>query len=93
MAVELRNMLTTELGLSHTLPATLIFDYPNVEAIAEYLASRILALDDASHETLPIDGWPDAAGNRGGFRAGPGQIEDLSDEEVEKLLAEKLGAM
>src|SRR5262249_51578794 len=48
MAVELRNALSRELELSQTLPATLIFDYPNVEGIAEYLASQVLTLDSVS---------------------------------------------
>ncbi|WP_206184766.1 type I polyketide synthase [Thermoactinospora rubra] len=37
-AVELRNLLTTRLGLR--LPATLIFDYPTCRAVAEYIESR-----------------------------------------------------
>src|ERR1019366_10790486 len=42
MAVELRNSLRKDLGLTRPLPATLIFDYPTAEAIADYLASRVL---------------------------------------------------
>jgi len=37
-SVELRNRL--QKGLGQTLPATIAFDYPNVPAMAEYLATR-----------------------------------------------------
>jgi myxalamid-type polyketide synthase MxaC len=43
MAVELRARLQVQLGV--TLPATVAFDYSTVEALAGYLASEHLALD------------------------------------------------
>jgi SAM-dependent methyltransferase len=82
MAVELRNALSWELELPQALPATLIFDYPNVEAIAEYLASQVLTLDGDSSESQPAE-----------IRPVLPSIEDLSDEEVERLLLEKLGTI
>jgi candicidin polyketide synthase FscB len=44
IAVELRNRLSRATGL--TLPATVVFDYPNTSAVAEYLR-EILLLDGA----------------------------------------------
>nr|WP_280142983.1 type I polyketide synthase [Streptomyces hygroscopicus] len=44
-AVELRNKLTTATGLR--LPATLVFDYPNPAALADFLTGRLL---DAAEE-------------------------------------------
>ena len=82
MAVELRNALSWELELPQALPATLIFDYPNVEAIAEYLASQVLTLDGDLSESRPAEIGPESL-----------SIEDLSDEEVERLLLEKLGTI
>ncbi len=40
MAVELRNRLQARLELNPTLPASLIFDHPTIEALATYLANR-----------------------------------------------------
>jgi len=90
MAVELRNKLTTELGLPRALPATLIFDYPNVEAIAGYLAGvlrveREPAVDTSGHAQPDLD--------RDTNKANASDLERLSDEEVEKLLLNKLHAM
>jgi SAM-dependent methyltransferase/acyl carrier protein len=91
MAVELRNRLSTELGLTRPLPATLIFDYPNVEAIAGYLFD-LLGLGRATSEDTPLKGPQDSARNSDLANQGSG-IQDLSDEEVEKLLLNKLQAM
>jgi hypothetical protein len=89
MAVELRNALSSELGLPRALPATLIFDYPSVEAIAGYLASRVLILDPVSPENRPGEGRPEAME----FQPAALRIEDLSDEETEQLLLKKLETM
>ncbi|MGF7179798.1 beta-ketoacyl synthase N-terminal-like domain-containing protein [Tunturiibacter psychrotolerans] len=93
MAVELRNALSWELELPQTLPATLIFDYPNVEAIAEYLASQVLTLDNVSLEKETADAQQRTFGQSSAIRQVPLNIEDLSDEEVERLLVEKLGTI
>jgi hypothetical protein len=83
MAVEFRNLLGKALHLKRPLPVTLAFDYPTVEAVSGYLAAEVLALpaESAAQEAAPVDvkgdGMLDA-------------IEDLSDEEVERRLAETL---
>ncbi len=78
MAVELRNVLGTAVG--QPLPATLLFDYPSVEALAAYIARE---LGVAAEQSAPAaTAAPAAVFDR---------IEDLSDEEVDRLLAEKTG--
>ena len=48
LAVELRNVLSNGLGLPRRLPATLLFDYPSVAAITDYLASELLPAEEQS---------------------------------------------
>jgi len=77
MAVDLRNRLGKDLGLPRSLPATLVFDYPNLEALAGYIG-QLLA--PAAPATAPPPAPGDALG----------AIDDLSDEEIEALFAKKL---
>jgi SAM-dependent methyltransferase len=42
MAVQLRNQLGTGLGLERPLPATLMFDYPTIDSLAENLLRRVM---------------------------------------------------
>ena len=74
MAVELRNALTRSIGQS--LPATLLFDYPSLDALATYLM-RVLQLDEAPAPAARSEPLPQRP------------IAELSDEEAEaQLLAE-----
>jgi myxalamid-type polyketide synthase MxaB len=79
MAVELRNALSAAVG--RPLPATLLFKYPSLQALTDYLAYDVLAI--SANETKadvaadPLDN--DAAA-----------IAPLSDDEVSRLLAEEI---
>jgi acyl carrier protein len=81
MAVELRNTLASTVGQS--LPATLLFDYPTVEALTEYLSVRILGLEASPAKSIqprpPVSAGLDLLD----------QIENLDDEEIERLLKAK----
>ena len=81
MAVELRNALARSVG--QNLPATLLFDYPTVETLADYLSRRALGLEE-----LPEP----PAERQSTVSAGLDlldQIENLDDEEIERLLKER----
>ncbi len=73
MAVEMRNALGA--SLERTLPATLLFDYPTVERLSEHLAGVLSGAARSGNRLVPSSVL--------------GQIEALSDEEVERLFAEK----
>jgi acyl transferase domain-containing protein/SAM-dependent methyltransferase/acyl carrier protein len=85
MAVELRSKLSGGLGLAKSLPATLIFDYPTIEAIANYLLDLM--------ESHKVDARPDVLQSELTDASEPtpsSDLTDLSDAEIEALLMKKL---
>jgi hypothetical protein len=85
MAVDLRNRL--QLRIKRSLPSTLAFDQPNLDALTSYLADEVLGL--AGEETSAADARVDASWEFADVLA---SVEDMSDEDVDRLLAERLGA-
>lgn len=78
----MRNTLGTALGTS--LPATLLFDYPTIDALTDHLYREILG---------ESDGESDAAATATAAAPAAGvlvqSIEDMSDDEVDRLLASR----
>lgn len=83
MAVELRNSLDNGLGLGGDLPATLIFDYPTIEAIVNYLEATVFTTPEAPVEETSHIAPPQQPSSV--------DLEALSDDEVAALLMKKLG--
>jgi hypothetical protein len=85
MAVELRNLLSAGLGLERSLPASLVFDYPTVEAITGYLAGRLLS---------PATGETKESGEKKRDTTGDilAALEDMPNEEVERMLSARVKA-
>ncbi|HTT38369.1 MAG TPA: beta-ketoacyl reductase, partial [Burkholderiales bacterium] len=73
MAVELRNDLARELG--RELPATMLFDYPSVDALASFVLSE-LAPPPAAAPPETSGTWDEELD----------AIEQLSDAEIEQML-------
>ncbi|MBE9045186.1 type I polyketide synthase [Pleurocapsales cyanobacterium LEGE 10410] len=82
MAVELRNHLQDNLGCS--IPSTLAFDYPTVEALVDYIAQLLsIAPADNLNEETPTVADPTPASD----------LEELSQAEIADLLARELTAI
>jgi acyl transferase domain-containing protein/NADPH:quinone reductase-like Zn-dependent oxidoreductase/NAD(P)-dependent dehydrogenase (short-subunit alcohol dehydrogenase family)/acyl carrier protein len=81
MAVEMRGRLGN--AVERTLPATLLFDYPTVDALTDYLSRNVLRLEEIPAETPRLPGVTSP-----GIDV-LGQIEGLDDAEIDRLLEEK----
>ena len=58
MAVELRNRINRAFGGEYTASSTVVFDYPDIEALAGFLASEISGAPDASRATAEAPAAP-----------------------------------
>jgi len=81
-SVELRNQLQESLGRS--LPATLLFKYPTIENLVDYLATEVLAL-----ESEPPSGKEAAAPEPSTLE----EVEQFSEEELAELIDEEFEAL
>lgn len=86
MAVQLRNALAKSVGLPRALPATLMFDHPTVDAIARYLLER--------SATAPAPSTPTATPPPAAVPAAlaAADVAGMSDDDIARLLDERLGA-
>jgi acyl transferase domain-containing protein/SAM-dependent methyltransferase/acyl carrier protein len=83
MAIELRNRLGKALGAERPLSATLVFDYPTMDALADYLEKDILGFEEAA---APNDPAAERAGRAE-------ELQQMDDEEVEAMLMAKLRSL
>jgi acyl carrier protein/NADP-dependent 3-hydroxy acid dehydrogenase YdfG len=81
-SVELRARLEADLGKS--LPKTLTFNYPNVEALTEYVAVQVLSFDDYSTSPIVLQG------EREESQEPRMDVEHCSEDELVAMLADKL---
>jgi len=80
MGLELRNRLEPAVGIR--IPATLVWNYPTVVQFAAQLAERMgVSVDDKAPDAASVDAAVDVA-------ALLSEIEELSDEDARRLLAE-----
>ncbi len=82
MAVELKSLLETDLGMR--LPSTLTFNYPTIEELAGFLTKQL----PEDRKDAPVEaggGAPAAAA-----ASAEASAEDLSEDELSDLLARKL---
>ncbi len=81
MAIELRNRLRMSLAIEAALPATLVFDYPSVTVLTDFLAADVFGW-----ATAPV---VEQAANDDANALDA--IEQLSDEDVERLFSQRIG--
>ena len=82
IAVELRNLLVS--SLKAELPATLLFDYPTITALANYLLSEVLQKANGKQNDAALMPVAQTVAST------EFNIEDLSDAEAEVLLLAEL---
>ncbi len=79
MAIELRNLLRGSVGAP--LPATLLFDYPTVQALSDHLAG-VLGLDDTGPASdRDVEAEPEDL---------VGMVESMSEEEIDRIFEDEL---
>jgi acyl transferase domain-containing protein/acyl carrier protein len=83
-SVELRNYLQS--SLTCTLPSTLTFDYPTVEALVNYLIQEVLSVQFSQESTVRLQ----EADEKSVLST---NLEELSSDEIAELLAQELGAI
>ena len=79
LAIELKNTLSKSLGLKGSLPATILFDYPTIEAVTDYLVEELFSIESMKGEE-----------NEEKQDAILTELEQLSDEEAESFLIEEM---
>jgi len=82
MAVELKNRLETSSG--NSLSSTLAFNYPNIEALATYLANEVLSLEAPAESVSKLQTASDESS------LASAELEQLSEDELALLLDEEL---
>ena len=82
MAVQLRNSLGK--ALERTLPATVVFDYPSIQALTDFLFGEVFP----SRGPDKLRGAMQKEGLGGGNASE--ELEKLTQEEIAALLAKKI---
>jgi acyl carrier protein len=83
MAVELRNRL--QHGLGSSLPATLVFEYPTIDSLSQYLADQVVGLQPAAELRRASAAEPEDTTLA--------RVEQLSEAEAEAMLVQKLASL
>lgn len=83
MSVELKGRISAAVGV--TLPSTLTFNYPTIDALAHFLTEQVL--DEAEADDR-VEAEPRAAANQADAAS---DLDDLSEDDLAAMLAARLG--
>ena len=86
MAIELKNSIDKNIGKK--LPATIVFNYPTIDALATFLLTDVLELDKPQEKTVEEE--KTAPRENKHMEKVISEVENMSDEEAEALLMKKL---
>ncbi len=84
MSIELKGRLQADFEAE--IPITAVFNYPTIDALGGYVASQVLGLDQPDESE---GGVVSAAEDVGAVDAALKHVHEISDEEVDRLLAAK----
>ena len=84
MAVELKNNLQTNLG--QFLPPTLVFNYPNINTLVQYLSQKVLSLENYAQTSQNL------LESQQELTTSLEELKQLSENEVMALIAEEFEA-
>jgi len=87
MSVTLQRSLSESLG--EVLPASVVFDYPTLEALTDYLASILPEIIDTAGSENGV-GDPGSPGGADGVGVDEDAYDDLAEDELLARLSERL---
>jgi acyl transferase domain-containing protein/NADPH:quinone reductase-like Zn-dependent oxidoreductase/NAD(P)-dependent dehydrogenase (short-subunit alcohol dehydrogenase family) len=94
LSIELRNALSTDLETK--LPATVLFDYPTLGSLTDWLFQDVLELGPKRSKADHRAGKTGESGAEQSRQAGHDtalDVAELSDDEVERLFQQKMAGM
>ena len=77
--------------MGHPLPASVAFDYPNIEALAFYLLEQLFPAASAPDRTAP--NGKAAAARTAEATASEINVQQLSDREIAAFIDDELAAL
>jgi myxalamid-type polyketide synthase MxaB len=85
MAVELRNHLQSSLG--HSISSTVLFDYPTLDKLVDYLGSDVLSLEFSTPSNFKLEVAEEEAHSPDQLKD---QLKEMSQDEIANLFAQEL---
>ena len=89
MALELKNSLESSLG--HSIRSTVLFNYPTLEELVDYLGSDVLSMEFCVPSNFNLQATEQTAEDRASDRS-KDRLKEMSQDEIANLFAQKLAS-